>query len=716
VKHGLRPLLAYLGLAAVLLGPLILHATTRLPDDGDAPQGLWIVWWGAHHLLEPARLLDANAYYPHPHGLLYSEPMLAEAILGWPLFQLFPANPVLVVNLLAWLTLGMSGWACHLLYRELSGSDLAAWLGACVCVFNAYTFLQLPRLQLVTLQWMFLALFALHRAFTRGERWASVLFGVAVLLQGLACLYYAVFLALAAGVLVPTYLLATRNGRALAGIVVAGAVSVALTAPLVSRFVDLYRLYGFSGQGVGNDLASYFRPPAPTLLQPDIVPLTSDAPFLGYAGLVLASLGLAVLARAPRGRAVVAGYAVLGILAFLLSGGATLTWRGATLAPGPFAALASLPAFQTLRVPGRVSILVAVAFGALVATGAAWLLPRLARRRGLASAIAGVVLLVEQWPVGALSGEPIPTGRSVPAAYRWLSEHADGSPVAELPPRPSHQVRWLSLDAYFSTYHGSPILFARPSFSPPAMEYLGWRLREFPDDGTVTLLQALGVRRVIVHPRRWTERQRFRLKRLARHGGPLRLEASFEDRDDPSFFRYGLGGEQILLLEPLAAEQEVRACACREIDPRTLRAEASAGRPRSTLDRDRTTVWRSGERAEEQSALEVRLERPTMLARIEIELSHPYSTFPRELVIEGGLGSVSAPIPILPDVWADIELVRQLVADPSRARLRYDLEPTLVDNVRLTAGVPEPGLNAWSVPEIHLLESVSSDEVSAARK
>ena len=85
-----------------------------MPDDGDSILGMWILWWGASHLsLGYPEILDANTYYPHPGALMYTEPLLGQAVLSWPLFR-FLDNRVLATNLATLLTLALAAFGGHL--------------------------------------------------------------------------------------------------------------------------------------------------------------------------------------------------------------------------------------------------------------------------------------------------------------------------------------------------------------------------------------------------------------------------------------------------------------------------------------------------------------------------------------------------------------------------------------------------------------------------
>src|SRR5262245_43995702 len=81
-----RATLIGLGLVYILTAPTLTHPTTvgRL-DTNDGRFSIWNIGWIGHALLtEPARLLDANIFYPHTGTLAYSELNLVAGIFGLP--------------------------------------------------------------------------------------------------------------------------------------------------------------------------------------------------------------------------------------------------------------------------------------------------------------------------------------------------------------------------------------------------------------------------------------------------------------------------------------------------------------------------------------------------------------------------------------------------------------------------------------------------------
>ena len=91
----LAVLLLFVLLAVVFTWPLALHLGSAVEDTQDALLNVWIMAWDGHALLSaPGHLFDANIFYPYPRTLAYSELLLSNALLSWPI-TLLTGNPVL---------------------------------------------------------------------------------------------------------------------------------------------------------------------------------------------------------------------------------------------------------------------------------------------------------------------------------------------------------------------------------------------------------------------------------------------------------------------------------------------------------------------------------------------------------------------------------------------------------------------------------------------
>jgi hypothetical protein len=267
------------------------------------------------------------------------------------------------------------------------------------------------------------------------------------------------------------------------------------------------------------------------------------------------------------------------------------------------------------------------------------------------------------------------------------------------------------MEQFFSTLHGKPILSGWPSFYPPALQYTQWLLRDFPDSRSVTVLRALGFRLAVVHPARWGIERRGFERRLAARPDVLPLLARFPARDLEFWTRFGFGGEEVHAILPLAGEERPRECHCREIDRRGLRATASSGRAELALDGLPATRWTTGAPQQSGDTFELWFDRPRIPVRLEVDVASASSEFARDLRLAGRAGEREVRVDVVPDVWQQVAQVRQLVGDPPRARLDYDLgsaEP--VDRLRLVLGSAEEGLPPWSIPEIHVFEAADGPD------
>jgi len=711
----------YLAAAFVRLAPLSLHPATRIADQGDAYMETWVAWWTSGNLWRGwPGIFAANAYFPHPDGLLYQEPLLAQSVLGWPLFHFL--EPVLALNLVTIATFALSAFAFHLYAREWVESDSAAAVGAVLYAFNAYAAANVARPQMASLGWLPLALLALHRLFMRADlRWAAP-FALFSVLHGLSCLYYLTFYLLVLAVIVPVYAWATRAWRrpaVLAALVASGLFIAAVIGLLAIPYLRLFHRYGFSSPEVRPfDLFLYLTPPTGSFVYGALGDRLRPAGFyldyfLGYAALGLGAVGIAAVLPAGRDRKARPfwiAWLLIGLAAAVLSAGVDVRWRGAHVAVGPYALLQGVQPFSQLREPRRLAVLVLFSVSLFAAAGVAALARGLAGRARIAlGGVLALLVAAEHWSLERTSGGPVPVGASVPEAYRWLGERPGAEPVADLPPRPAWLYRFMALDVYFSTVHGKPILTGWPSFFPPALELLLWDLRDFPDDRSVALLRAMGIRLVVVHPKRWGDaREKFE-RGLAEREDALPLLARFPDRAEPGWDHYGLGAEEVRMVAAHGEDPPPRECECREVDRRHYRVEASGGtRADLATDGMLRTRWTSQDPQQRGMWFDVQLDRPALVARVEIEMAHPYGEFARDLEITGRRGSETWRMGPLPDTGYEIRLLRQLIADPVGARLRYSLRPAEVDGLRLSIARTEDGAPPWSIREIHVYAPAAS--------
>ncbi len=701
--------LGFLGLALVRLAPLSLHPGTRLADDGDAAQGAWILWSASRALARGGDLFAANAYFPHPQGLLYSEPLLTQAVLAWPILRL-TGDAVLANNIVLLLSLAASALAAHVLLREYTESDVASACGALTYAFSTYATAHLPQLQLVSLQWMPLALLFLRRVMSYARLRDAACLVAFSLLHALSCLYYLLFYLVTAAVLAPldsSFAKAVRSRRALGLLGTAAAVSALVLLPVAGSYLSLYDRFAFTGEPDGIDLLGFVLPPRGGSLDgmlPAFEGSSTGSHALGPAAVAVAALGLVSLARSGTRDRSWLGFLLLGSVSSVLAAGPEVFLGGRFLFRNPLEFMFGLPVFSSLRSANRFALLVTLALAFFVAHGVKRVLSQLAGRRRLAvAALLSFLFVAETW--SPCDGAEVPWGPSLPEAYSRLAALPDDQPLAELPVRPFRDMRFTSLEALFATVHRHPILFAKPSYYPPALELLQWELRDFPDSRSVTLLGAIGVRLALVHPHRFRHAEVAQLRFLARHDERLPLLERFPDRANSLWRRYALGAEELRAVPPLEVEGRPREWPSVPIPRDALQLRANGvNDPRLAVDGNVDTRWTTGRSQHEGHYLEVRLDRPRMLGRIEIEMAYPWGEFARHLRFEGLLGERMERLERVEDIWYTAALVRRLARAPKGARLRYDFTPALADGVRLVVERTEEAVIGWSVPELHLYE------------
>ncbi len=572
----LLALLAFLGLSLALTYPLPCRLAEAVEDRQDALLNVWIMAWDGHQLLrDPAHLFDANIFHPYRRTLAYSELLLGNALLALPV-TVVSGNPVLGYNIALLLSFVLSGLGAYLLVVWLTRSSGAGLVAGVLYAFSSYRLTNLAQAQLLTTQWLPLALLsAFHLAHRPRPRHAAafVLFSC---LQALSSFYYGLLWALTVvgfGLLVLAERLAAPKDRRRASpgepVVLpnlrasawyglgAVAASVLCILPFALPYFQVQRELGFErtladSEPFSASLSQYAMVPPHSVIHGRWLP-AGETPLPGgyppdalFPGLVALLLSLWGMVRG-RGRARWFFLACL-IGAFLLSLGPRLY-----LAPGrpaglevplPYAWLyALLPGFKALRAPVRFDLLVTLSLAVLAGYGVAALgqearvgtggpgpapQPRRIKRR-LAVGSVLVLVVAESWVWPAAQAAPVPVGDQVPAVYRWLAAQPP-TPVLELPMAFTPGGPQLEYQ-YFSTYHWQTTPDGYSGFIPPRHGQIVYEMARFPWERSVSLLQALGVGYVIIHTDRYpADRWRAMEEALAQVADLTRVETLGADR------------------------------------------------------------------------------------------------------------------------------------------------------------------------------------------
>ncbi len=246
VKRGAAVALFYSALTVCFTWPLAPDLSTRVIAHFDPPFSAWRLARVVHNVSNGLPLFDGEIFWPARQTLAFSDAMLAQAVLAWPLLAT-GFTPLAVLNVLTLAGVAGSATAAYVLARRLTGHTGGALVAGLVFAFAPYRRDHLQHIELQWALWTPLALWAWHRALDGGRARDGLLCAAFVLLQLLSCIYYGVFLAVAMAVICPLTLIWRRGrlGRGALGGLVAGAVVVAVAA------AAYYRPYALARELVG---------------------------------------------------------------------------------------------------------------------------------------------------------------------------------------------------------------------------------------------------------------------------------------------------------------------------------------------------------------------------------------------------------------------------------------------------------------------------------
>jgi hypothetical protein len=450
--------LGFLALTLVLTRPGVSRFVTHLmADDTDGYQNAWTLWWIKTALLHghwpwwTDRLFAPDGVSLYFHTLALTNGLIALPVqLMWPLTVAY--NVVVVTSFVA------SGLALYGLARYAGADPGPAFVAGCLYTFSPFHFAHgIAHLNMLALQWLPLYVWALLAACRSARPASGVLAGLVLFGVVLTDFYFALFCALATG-LIAVWL---RTWRVPA---LALATGVALSAPLGIPMLRLVARTALSGAhdpaDFSVDLLGWLVPgevslwgslTAPIWRRFGAYPEESGA-YLGLIPVAIVALGLRARARAivPW----VAGAAIFAILAL----GPWLRVAGVpTFVPLPYFVLTSvIPLITLAGVPARFMAMAYLGLAMAVALALTALLPaRPALRRVtiLGLVLAGLILEYAPRPYTT-------TPFVIPSFYTDLAREADvGQSVLELP---------SGTGMLYQTVHGKRIVGGYVSRTPRA--------------------------------------------------------------------------------------------------------------------------------------------------------------------------------------------------------------------------------------------------------
>jgi hypothetical protein len=250
--------LVYALLSLVLTWPVAAGLGSDVPGDlGDSLLNMWILGWGAENV---PRLLvgsiswsdfwNANIFHPDPLALALSEHLVGQVLQILPVYWL-TGNIILCYNLLFLSTYALSAFGTYLLVRDLTGDKRAAFVAGLVYGFLPYRVASMPHLQVISSQWMPLALYGFNRFVTTGSYRALVGGTAALVMQNWSCGYYLLYFS----PFLPLFVVhrmwtagKLTDARSWASLVGAAAATLALTLPFLFPYQTAQQLFGIERQ------------------------------------------------------------------------------------------------------------------------------------------------------------------------------------------------------------------------------------------------------------------------------------------------------------------------------------------------------------------------------------------------------------------------------------------------------------------------------------
>ena len=495
----------------------LLHPGSHAMTGGDPALMCWTLQWVSRALVhDPWQLYAGNAFFPYPHAVILTDPMVSLAVLNVPV-RLLTSHPWVGYNLLIVAAYYLSCVGGAALTHEVTGSKIAAVWGGVFWGFLFFRVHHIGHLQILSYQWIPLAIAALLRFWRRPGVGTAMMFVLAFVAQALVSWYLAVILVVALAVVALSRPLSEIVARPLvryyaliAGVSAAAILPFAL--PYRAGFTDSTlgertSLAGSFGDAV--HVLDYLTPPVSTLPGR----LITDNPYwiwgentlyIGFVPLVLAAIALVAAVRRRESidrRWVLCGLALVAT-GYVLALGFVSPSLGVRLPLHYGAQL--FPVLAGMRATQRFSLVLYVGVLLLSGVGLTQLVTSWSRRWQIATcAVLCAVFLVEVFPVNLPVHASAKYTLSAPDRFIAQYQKARTEPlvVLHLPifyflePYPTEEATYM-VD---STAHWARILNGFSGGVPNGFMERMTTLKDLPSMPAVRLLLDLGVDVIAVH-------------------------------------------------------------------------------------------------------------------------------------------------------------------------------------------------------------------------
>lgn len=467
-------------LSAAVTWPMAVSG--RSYDRTDTLFNSWLMSWNFHAAANLQNPLEPPVFLGQPDGSGRHDFLFTQTLAGLPLLAAGTSS-LRVHNVIFVLSLAFAGFAGYLLALRLgipaAGAVFAGGALVCLPFFQSH----LWHLQLMSAG---IWILALERALRTAEDppggWTLA---VLILLQGLACLYYWLFLNISL-VFLLAFLALRKNWTPLKSIAIRMFFGNIPMFPLLANHFE--NAASFSPDGMMSvDAAAWLAPWNSSLS----MSWMRSAHVIGEVALwpglfVLAGVLVFTFSKKLRESLPWRSYLFAAALFFaVISLGPTLVVFGRELAPAPFRLVAWLPGMNSLRLPARGAIFTLLF---LILLAARWV----GKRRLLA--FLGIMVCFLEVFSGGLKLQAV----GIKPWHRWLAAENPESvvflPVRADLSRPERECERM----YGQTAHFVPMVNGYSTSLPEGYSETARVMNSWPSPRARTLMDSLNIRCVVV--------------------------------------------------------------------------------------------------------------------------------------------------------------------------------------------------------------------------
>ncbi len=234
----------YLLITAVYTWPLLPQLSKQIASDPYDPiLGATMLQWNATTLPFSERWWSPPFFFPHERVGAFTENFVGISAVASPVYWL-TGNAIEAYNIAFFLTWPLAAFGVYLLVRHLTARTDAAIVAGAAFAFSPYRLGQLPHIIVLSLYWLPILFFSLHKFLERRRPGWLVLFGVAWILQSLSNGYAMFYGGVVIGLWILYFCSRRDTWRAGVAIVVAWILAMAPLVPVFLKYKAVHDEYG----------------------------------------------------------------------------------------------------------------------------------------------------------------------------------------------------------------------------------------------------------------------------------------------------------------------------------------------------------------------------------------------------------------------------------------------------------------------------------------